>query len=104
MSVVSPYGTWASPITTRMLVADSVRLGGLALDGDLGQQLARHAQTAVGHVGGQRGQEIDGLVEAAEQLGHLPEPLRSIAEAPAYEVRVSDQMKALAARVDREFF
>jgi nicotinate phosphoribosyltransferase len=41
---------------------------------------------------------------AAEQLDHLPEPLRGISEAPAYEVRVSDQMKALAARVDREFF
>ena len=34
MSSVSPYGTWASPIDTRMLVADSVRLGGIALDGD----------------------------------------------------------------------
>lgn len=34
MSTVAPYGTWVSPINTRMLVADSVRLGGVALDGD----------------------------------------------------------------------
>ncbi len=40
----------------------------------------------------------------AEQLARLPEPLRSIDKAPAYEVNVSEQMKALAARVDREFF
>ena len=34
MSVASPCGTWSSPITTKLLVADSVRLGGIALDGD----------------------------------------------------------------------
>ena len=34
MPAVTPYGEWSSPITTRMLVADSVRLGGIALDGD----------------------------------------------------------------------
>jgi len=34
MFSISPYGTWLSPITTRMLVADSVRLGGVALDGE----------------------------------------------------------------------
>ncbi len=28
-----PYGEWLSPISTRLLVADSVRLGGIALDG-----------------------------------------------------------------------
>jgi len=34
MSATAPYGTWSSPITTESLVADSVRLGGIALDGD----------------------------------------------------------------------
>ena len=34
MPTVSPYGEWKSPITTRMLVAGSVRLGGIALDGE----------------------------------------------------------------------
>ncbi len=34
MSTVSPYGEWKSPITTNMLVAGSVRLGGIALDGE----------------------------------------------------------------------
>jgi dipeptidyl aminopeptidase/acylaminoacyl peptidase len=34
MFSISPYGTWPSPITTRTLVADSVRLGGVALDGE----------------------------------------------------------------------
>jgi dipeptidyl aminopeptidase/acylaminoacyl peptidase len=34
MVSVSPYGEWVSPITTKMLIADSVRLGGVALDGD----------------------------------------------------------------------
>ncbi len=34
MSTTIPFGEWASPITTRLLVADSVRLGGIALDGD----------------------------------------------------------------------
>ena len=34
MFSISPYGEWSSPITTRLLVADSVRLGGLALDGE----------------------------------------------------------------------
>ncbi len=32
MRAISPYGEWSSPITTKLLVADSVRLGGLALD------------------------------------------------------------------------
>ena len=31
---IARYGEWPSPITTRMLVADSVRLGGVALDGE----------------------------------------------------------------------
>ena len=30
----SPYGSWASPITTDLIVADSVGLGQIALDGD----------------------------------------------------------------------
>ena len=30
----SPYGSWASPITTDSIVADSVGLGQIALDGD----------------------------------------------------------------------
>ena len=34
MPTVSPYGEWTSPITTQMLVAGSVRLGGIALDGE----------------------------------------------------------------------
>jgi len=34
MPTVSPYGEWKSPITTKMLVAGSVRLGGIALDGE----------------------------------------------------------------------
>ena len=32
--VFSRYGEWKSPITTKMLVAGSVRLGGIALDGE----------------------------------------------------------------------
>lgn len=35
MVSISRYGEWTSPITTRMLVADSVRLGGIAFDGEL---------------------------------------------------------------------
>jgi len=34
MFSIRPYGEWSSPIITRMLVADSVRLGGVALDGE----------------------------------------------------------------------
>ena len=34
MFSISPYGEWPSPITTSLLVADSVRLGGVALDGE----------------------------------------------------------------------
>ena len=34
MFTTAPYGEWWSPITTRLLVADSVRLGGVALDGE----------------------------------------------------------------------
>ena len=30
----SPYGSWASPITTDLIVAESVGLGQIALDGD----------------------------------------------------------------------
>ena len=33
MVSTAPYGEWASPISTKLLVADSVRLGGIALDG-----------------------------------------------------------------------
>lgn len=33
MSTISPYGTWISPITTDLIVADSVGLGQIALDG-----------------------------------------------------------------------
>ena len=33
MVSISPYGEWSSPITTRLLVAGSVRLGGIFLDG-----------------------------------------------------------------------
>ena len=33
MTSIAAYGTWTSPITTASLVADSVRLGGIALDG-----------------------------------------------------------------------
>lgn len=40
---------------------------------------------------------------AAGQIASLPEPLREITSTHAYEVRVSEQLKALAARVDREF-
>lgn len=41
---------------------------------------------------------------AARQLGVLPEPLRDINSAHDYEVRVSEQLKALAEEVDRQFF
>ncbi len=34
MLTTAPYGEWSSPINTRLLVADSVRLGGVALDGE----------------------------------------------------------------------
>ena len=34
MPTTSPYGSWASPITTDFIVADSVGLGQIALDGD----------------------------------------------------------------------
>ena len=34
MFTTAPYGEWSSPLTTRLLVADSVRLGGVALDGE----------------------------------------------------------------------
>jgi dipeptidyl aminopeptidase/acylaminoacyl peptidase len=33
MVSTAPYGEWVSPISTKLLVADSVRLGGIALDG-----------------------------------------------------------------------
>jgi hypothetical protein len=32
---VAPYGSWKSPITADMLVAKSVRLGDLSIDGDV---------------------------------------------------------------------
>jgi nicotinate phosphoribosyltransferase len=41
---------------------------------------------------------------AARQLSVLPEPLRDINSAHDYEVCVSEQLKELAAEVDREFF
>jgi nicotinate phosphoribosyltransferase len=41
---------------------------------------------------------------AAQQVSELPEPLRDINSAHDYEVRVSEQLKELAARVDLEFF
>src|SRR6266576_5093077 len=31
---IAPYGSWKSPITTDLIVSDSVRLGAIALDGD----------------------------------------------------------------------
>jgi dipeptidyl aminopeptidase/acylaminoacyl peptidase len=31
---IAPYGTWASPITAELIVAETVRLGAVALDGD----------------------------------------------------------------------
>ena len=34
MTTLSPYGSWASPITTDSIVAESVGLGQIALDGD----------------------------------------------------------------------
>ena len=34
MPTTKPYGSWASPITTDFIVADSVGLGQIALDGD----------------------------------------------------------------------
>lgn len=34
MTTPAPYGEWLSPITTKMIVADSVRLGGIALHGE----------------------------------------------------------------------
>ena len=34
MPTVAPYGSWRSPITTDMVVENSVRLGSIALDGD----------------------------------------------------------------------
>lgn len=34
MPTTSPYGSWASPVTTDFIVADSVGLGQIALDGD----------------------------------------------------------------------
>ena len=33
MPTISPYGSWASPITTDSIVADSLGLGQIALDG-----------------------------------------------------------------------
>ena len=32
--IVSPYGSWASPIASDLVVADAIRLGEIALDGD----------------------------------------------------------------------
>ena len=32
MPTISPYGSWASPITTDSIVADSLGLGQIALD------------------------------------------------------------------------
>ena len=34
MPTVAPYGSWKSPITSDMVVQNSVRLGSIALDGD----------------------------------------------------------------------
>ncbi len=34
MPTVSPYGSWKSPITSDMVIQNSVRLGSIALDGD----------------------------------------------------------------------
>ena len=31
---VSPYGSWRSPITTDLIVSETIRLGNIALDGD----------------------------------------------------------------------
>ena len=33
LPTTSPYGSWASPITTDLIVAESVGLGQIALDG-----------------------------------------------------------------------
>ena len=32
--VTSPYGSWTSPITSDLIVAEAIRLGEIALDGD----------------------------------------------------------------------
>ena len=35
MKTTQPYGTWTSPITSDAIVADSLRLGGVAIDGNM---------------------------------------------------------------------